>query len=202
MTRDEMERWQKLRVACLEIVQGARTLPVHADDIAGPERALLRRIWSIVPDAEALARECQERLGMRTARAAPPEPPYLKSDQDWLPVPLAVFVFGSNLAGRHGKGAALEARQRWGAEYGVGRGRTGNAYAIPTKDHELRPLPLESIRTYVREFVAYAREHPALRFYVTRVGCGLAGYSEAQIRPMFEGAPENCEFTWEGAAKE
>jgi len=197
MTRDEMERWQKLRAACLEIVQGVRTLRVHADELVGPERAFLENLVRIVPDAEALAFECQERLGMRTA-------PGMRTLRERLPQlhPAPVFVFGSNLAGRHGKGAALEARKKWGAEYGVGRGRTGNAYAIPTKDHELRPLPLESIRTYVREFVAYAREHPALRFYVTRVGCGLAGYSEAQIRPMFEGAPDNCEFTWEGAAKE
>lgn len=56
-----------------------------------------------------------------------------------------VFVFGSNLAGRHGKGAALEAAQHWGAQYGVGEGRTGNAYALPTKDANLRTLPLLEI---------------------------------------------------------
>lgn len=107
-----------------------------------------------------------------------------------------IFVFGSNLAGRHGKGAALEARKRWGAEPWTGIGRTGNAYAIPTKGFTLSPLPLGVIQTYVQDFLRYAEAHPELQFYVTRVGCGLAGYTEAQIRPMFHGAPANCQFTW------
>lgn len=107
-----------------------------------------------------------------------------------------IFVFGSNLAGRHGKGAALEAWKHWGAQYGRGSGPTGDAYAIPTKDAALRTLPLEVIGRHVVAFLDYAREFPQLEFYVTRVGCGLAGYTEEQIRPMFEGAPDNCVFTW------
>ncbi len=104
----------------------------------------------------------------------------------------AVFVFGSNLAGRHGKGAALFALQHRGAIRGIGVGRQGRAYAIPTKDHQLRTLPLESIRVHVREFLAYAAAHPAEQFQVTRIGCGLAGYQDEQIAPMFEGSPANC----------
>ena len=103
-----------------------------------------------------------------------------------------IFVFGSNLAGRHGKGAALHARQHHGAEYGTGTGRTGDAFAIPTKDEHLRTLPLDSIRRYVNGFIAYAKEHPGLHFEVTKVGCGLAGYQEHDIAPLFRDAPQNC----------
>lgn len=107
---------------------------------------------------------------------------------------MAVFVFGSNLAGRHGKGAALHARQHFGAVYGVGVGRSGNSYAIPTKDEGLRPLSLSRIRKYVDDFKDYAARNPKIQFTVTRVGCGLAGYSDHHIAPMFSGAPVNCEL--------
>lgn len=103
-----------------------------------------------------------------------------------------IFVFGSNLAGRHGKGAALEARLSYGAEYGKGIGPTGRAYAIPTKDRYLKTLPLDRIKFYVDNFLAYAANHPQLTFNVTRIGCGLAGYTNAQIGPMFKDAPANC----------
>ncbi len=105
---------------------------------------------------------------------------------------MTIFVFGSNLAGRHGKGAALTARNDYGAMYGVGAGRTGNAYAIPTKDKQLHTLPLSDISQYVKEFLTYARQHPELDFLVTRIGCGLAGYTDTQIAPMFTAAPDNC----------
>lgn len=105
-----------------------------------------------------------------------------------------IFVFGSNLAGRHGKGAALTARRHYGAQYGVGHGRTGNAYAIPTKDENLRTLPLPVIESYVKEFLDYARSHPELRFKVTAIGTGLAGYRHWDIAPMFDGAPSNCDL--------
>lgn len=103
-----------------------------------------------------------------------------------------IFVFGSNLAGRHGKGAALCARNLHGAEYGIGVGRTGNSYAIPTKDEHIRTLPLERIAIYVAEFLKYACEHQELDFQVTKIGCGLAGYNEHEIKPMFAHAPMNC----------
>ena len=103
-----------------------------------------------------------------------------------------IFVFGSNLAGRHGKGAALSARQKHGAVLGVGVGRTGQAYAIPTKNERLKTLPLRSIKEYVSDFMYYARARPELTFNVTKVGCGLAGYAESQIAPMFRYAPDNC----------
>ena len=102
-----------------------------------------------------------------------------------------VFVFGSNLAGRHGRGAAQWARLHRGAIYGRGVGRQGNAYAIPTKDHQLRVLPLHVIRAYVSEFLDYARRQPNISFELTPIGCGLAGYRPEQIGPMFSDAPPN-----------
>ena len=110
-----------------------------------------------------------------------------------------IFVFGSNLSGRHGKGAALAARLQHGAIYGKGVGRQGNSYAIPTKDFNIQTLPLEVIQTHVSTFLEYARNHPGLTFNVSRVGCGLAGYTNEEIAPMFKGAPANCHFApeWE-----
>lgn len=96
-----------------------------------------------------------------------------------------IFVFGSNLAGRHGAGAALYARRKYGAEHGVGIGRTGDAYALPTKDEQLRTLSLEAIEGHVRNFCRYAAEQHHEAFLVTPIGCGLAGYSRDQIAPMF-----------------
>jgi len=105
---------------------------------------------------------------------------------------LKIFVFGSNLAGRHGAGAALEARRKHGAVYGVAEGLMGNAYGIATKDRELRPRTLDDIKASVEVFLDFARDTPELTYEVTRVGCGLAGYQDAQIGPMFARAPQNC----------
>lgn len=105
-----------------------------------------------------------------------------------------VFVFGSNLAGIHGAGAALWARQFCGAELGVGEGITGSSYAIPTKDNRIRTLPLEKIREHVDVFLRFASDNPSMTFKVTRIGCGLAGYSDGQMAPLFTGAPQNCLF--------
>jgi hypothetical protein len=103
-----------------------------------------------------------------------------------------IFVFGSNLAGRHGKGAALAAVKEHGAIYGRGVGRQGNSYAIPTKDEWLHALTLPEIERFVARFLAYAADHPQLTFKVTAIGCGLAGFRPAQIAPFFRGAPPNC----------
>ncbi len=103
-----------------------------------------------------------------------------------------VFVFGSNLAGRHGAGAAKVAHVNFGAKYGVGQGLTGRAYAIATKDRHLKPLPLDVVQDAIEAFILYARQHPKTQFFVTRVGCGLAGYKDADIAPLFANAAENC----------
>jgi hypothetical protein len=103
-----------------------------------------------------------------------------------------IFVFGSNLAGRHGKGAALYARRHHGAIYGQGIGLQGDSYAIPTRDERLRSLPLDQIAEQVERFRTFAGEHPGLTFEVTAIGCGLAGYTPREIAPMFLGSPDNC----------
>jgi hypothetical protein len=103
-----------------------------------------------------------------------------------------IFVFGSNLAGRHGKGAALTALQEFGAIYMQGVGLQGRSYAIPTKGLAMQPLPLDLIHGYVKDFLSFAIDNPKLEFNVTRIGCGLAGYTDAQIAPFFKGAPMNC----------
>lgn len=111
-----------------------------------------------------------------------------------------VFVFGSNLAGRHGKGAALFAKQHYGAEYGVGEGRTGNAYAIPTKDKNLKVLGLYLIELYFAEFVAYAEDNPEDIFLLTPIGTGLAGYDRTEIFKLIRNCaplPSNIVFTKE-----
>jgi hypothetical protein len=102
-----------------------------------------------------------------------------------------IFVFGSNLAGRHGKGAALYARQHHGAIYGVGIGMQGSSYAIPTKNEWIQTLPLDRIAAYVENFIGYALTRPDLTFNLTAIGCGLAGYKPSDIAPMFEHAPAN-----------
>lgn len=109
-----------------------------------------------------------------------------------------IFVFGSNLAGRHGKGAARTAKLYHGAIYGQGIGKQGNSYTIPTKDANLKTLSLHTIEKHVMDFKEYARQHPELEFFVTRIGCGLAGYTDAVIAPMFKNAPPNCKLplTW------
>lgn len=99
-----------------------------------------------------------------------------------------IFVFGSNLAGRHGKGAALQAMKDFGAIYGQGEGLQGSSYGIPTKDDRVRTLPLYDIKFYVGRFIKFALQNPQYTFLVTKIGCGLAGYKEEQIKPMFKEA--------------
>lgn len=94
-----------------------------------------------------------------------------------------VFVFGSNLQGQHHGGAANMAYRKFGAEWGVGVGPTGQTYAIPTMHGGV-----EDIRPYVNQFVEYAKAHPDNRFLVTRIGCGIAGFTDAQIAPLFADA--------------
>lgn len=101
-----------------------------------------------------------------------------------------VFVFGSNLAGMHGGGAARVARLRFGAVMGNGVGMQGKSYAIPTMQGGT-----ETIRPYVNDFIAYAKEHPELTFLVTPIGCGIAGFEPEDIAPLFEEA-SNVENIW------
>ena len=94
--------------------------------------------------------------------------------------PKEVFVFGSNLAGMHGGGAARLAYHKFGAIMGQGVGLQGQSYAIPTMQGGV-----ETIRPYVDEFILFAKEHPELTFLVTRIGCGIAGFTDEEIAPLF-----------------
>lgn len=106
-----------------------------------------------------------------------------------------IFVFGSNYAGRHGKGSALEARQKHGAIYGCGEGLQGNSYAIPTKDARLQILPVEIIKHHVDCFLLFAAVTPECHFDVVEIGCGLAGYAPEKIAPLFQRATMNVHLS-------
>jgi len=99
--------------------------------------------------------------------------------------PDEIFVFGSNLAGMHGGGAAYAAWRKFGAVMGQGVGLQGQSYGIPTMQGGV-----ETIQPYVDDFIAFAKVHPELFFYVTRIGCGIAGFRDADIAPLFASAKE------------
>lgn len=94
-----------------------------------------------------------------------------------------VFVFGSNLDGHHYGGAARIAEEKFGAIFGQGVGLQGQSYAIPTMQGGV-----ETIRPYVDEFIEFAKQHPELVFLVTRIGCGIAGFKDSEIAPLFRSA--------------
>lgn len=99
--------------------------------------------------------------------------------------PGKIFVFGSNLEGAHGGGAALLAWRKWGAKWGQGVGLQGQTYGIPT----MHGGP-EAIRPYVDEFIRFAADHTELHFLVTEIGCGIAGFTPEEIAPLFRDAVE------------
>lgn len=105
-----------------------------------------------------------------------------------------VFVFGSNLVGKHGGGAARHAFDNCGAEWGVGEGLTGDSYALPTMDAAFNPLPFPAIEQNVGRFIDVAHAHPEIQFQVTAIGCGIAGFVPEQIAPFFRDAPDNCQM--------
>lgn len=92
-----------------------------------------------------------------------------------------VFVFGSNLGGNHAGGAARVARERFGAIMGQGEGMQGQSYAIPTMQGGV-----DTIKTYVDDFIKFAQKHSDMTFYVTRIGCGIAGFKDEEIAPLFD----------------
>ena len=106
----------------------------------------------------------------------------------------SIFVFGSNLQGRHGAGSALAALEEHGAILGQGEGLQGNSYAIPTKNKYMRVMSLDKIETYVVEFRQFAIAHPEMDFNVVAIGCGFAGYTPEDMAPMFDDMPENVKL--------
>lgn len=105
-----------------------------------------------------------------------------------------IFVFGSNLNGNHWGGSAKEAHENWEAKWGVGVGPTGKAYAIPTLDIEMKPMPLELIERAVIDFILHALDNYKFEFIVVEIGCGIAGFTPEQIAPMFKYAPDNVKL--------
>lgn len=93
-----------------------------------------------------------------------------------------IFVFGSNIQGAHGGGAAWYAHKKFGAQWGVGEGLTGRTYALPTMEGKA------SLQHAVEHFIACAKEHPEQTFLVTAVGCGIAGYTPDEVAPLFKEA--------------
>lgn len=107
----------------------------------------------------------------------------ISSDRITELAPGEVFVFGSNLEGAHGGGAALLAYRKFGAQWGVGVGMTGQTYGIPTMHGGV-----DAIKPYVDQFIEYAKQHPDLKFLVTEIGCGIAGFTVEEIAPLFKDA--------------
>jgi hypothetical protein len=99
--------------------------------------------------------------------------------------PNEVFVFGSNIRGQHMGGAARVAFDKFGAVWGQGVGLQGQSYAIPTMEGGV-----DYVAGYVDEFVLFAKEHPELFFWVTRIGCGIAGFRDEEIAPLFKAASD------------
>ena len=97
--------------------------------------------------------------------------------------PNEIFVFGSNIRGFHGGGAARIANKKFGAEWGVGEGLTGQCYALPTMEGGV-----DYIAEKVRRFLECAKTHPEMKFYVTKIACGIAGFTVAEIGPLFSDA--------------
>lgn len=97
--------------------------------------------------------------------------------------PNEIFVFGSNLAGSHGGGAARLAYNRFGAIWGQGVGLQGQSYGIPTMHGGV-----DAIKPYVDDFIAFAKQHPEYTFLVTKIGCGIAGFTTEEIAPLFQNA--------------
>ena len=120
-------------------------------------------------------KETREYNGIERPAYTPDNISELKEDE--------VFVFGSNLEGMHGGGAAFAAWKKFGAVMGCGVGLRGQSYAIPTMQGGV-----ETIEPYVSSFIAFAKEHSELFFYVTRIGCGIAGFRDKEIAPLFSEA--------------
>lgn len=99
-----------------------------------------------------------------------------------------IFVFGSNEAGHHGAGAARAAVTDYGAYLGQGFGLMNKSFGIPTKDWQILPLALPTIEFYIKRFIEFTKTEPKLNFYVTKIGCGLAGFKVEDIAPMFKNA--------------
>lgn len=99
--------------------------------------------------------------------------------------PNEIFVFGSNENGNHMGGAARIAYEKFGAKWGVASGRTGQTYAIPTLDRDMEKIEPEMLEIHLEDFIDYVRKYPTLTFYLTKIGCGIAGWSVEEVKRIF-----------------
>ena len=115
-----------------------------------------------------------------------------------IPKDDSIFVFGSNIQGIHGAGAAKMAREHFGAKLRMADGLCGQSYAIPTRDmvakNHFENLKLSIIKINIEKFITFANDNERMSFYLTRVACGLAGYHDSVIAPLFSGCRTNCSF--------
>ena len=203
--RDAYDRYCGLwREYMREHESDVRTLARRAED----NNFCLRDVFAKSPinQAAAIARVLNEQV--MKSRGISPKYQYFTEGID--EVGARIFVFGSNMSGVHGKGAAKLAREKYGAETGVSEGLMDACYAIPTcgyytpKAFVIPALKLNVIESNVKAFleVAESYNHPEKKnfsghhyeFFVTRIGCGLGGYLDSKIAPFFKGAPTNCVF--------
>jgi len=143
---------------------------------AGADECVIsRNVNSFCMEDRDMQRQEFDMHDLREGRITPGNINHLAADE--------IFVFGSNLAGMHGGGAARAARLYFGAVMGQGVGLQGQSYAIPTMQGDA-----DTIRPYVDGFIAFARQHPEKKFLVTRIGCGIAGFDAEDIAPLFRDA--------------
>ncbi|WP_418799689.1 hypothetical protein [Porphyromonas sp.] len=135
-----------------------------------------------------------QRLANRTDEAYTPERISVLRENE-------IFVFGSNLLGHHMGGAARTARRVFNAEMGVAEGLTGQAYALPTLGEDMRRVAPEALRASLARLLRFALEHPRLTFYLTEVGCGIAGWPVETVRELlWEAVRELSEEAYEQRA--
>lgn len=105
--------------------------------------------------------------------------------------PDEIFVFGSNENGYHAGGAARIAHEKFGAVWGVASGRTGQSYAIPTLDRDMEKVEPEMLEIHLEDFIEYVRKYPTLKFYLTKIGCGIAGWDIEEVKNILWKVLEN-----------
>ena len=178
-TFSEVNRDPRERVISIAFYAIAKTSEVKGgDDAAKAQWFALDEVPRLAFDHDLMLKNAIQKLKEELMKRITPE--FIRDLK-----PTEIFVFGSNLAGAHGGGAAYLAYQRFGAVMGQGVGLQGQSYAIPT----MQGGP-DTILPYVEEFIAFAKQHPELTFLVTKIGCGIAGFMPSEIAPLFAGAVE------------
>ena len=178
-TFSEVDRDPRGRVISIAFYALDRKLEVKGDDDAAQARWFaLDEVPRLAFDHDLMLKKALQKLKEDLMKRITPEfIRNLKTNE--------IFVFGSNLAGAHGGGAARLAYEKFGAIMGQGVGLQGQSYAIPTMQGGV-----DTIRPYVDEFIAFAKQHPEMTFLVTKIGCGIAGFRVDEIAPLFADAAE------------